>query len=49
MWISIKVPDGWSGENEEFSCGVGMVKDMMKLKRENEDLKKKVECMRRFR
>ena len=27
-------------------CGVCMVKKMMKLKKENEDLKKKVECMR---
>ena len=30
----------------EFMCGVCMVKEMMKLKREIEDLKKKMECMK---
>ena len=26
VWIPIKAPDGWSGENDEFRCGVCMVK-----------------------
>ena len=29
------VPGGWSRENEEFRCGVCMVKGMMKIKMEN--------------
>ena len=41
--MPIKVPDG---ENEDFRCRVCAVKKMMKLKRENEELKKKVECIR---
>ena len=46
VWMPIKAPDGRSGENDEFRCGVCMVKEMMKLKREIEDLKKKMECMK---
>ena len=23
VWMPIKAPDGWSGENDEFRCGVG--------------------------
>ena len=42
VWMPINAPDGWSGENDEFRCGVCMVKEMMKLKREIEDLKKKM-------
>ena len=34
---TIKAPDGLSGENDEFRCGVCMVKEMMKLKREIEE------------
>ena len=44
VWMPIKAPGGWSGENDEFRCGVCMVKEMMKLKSEIEDLKKKMEC-----
>ena len=44
--MPIKAPDGWSGENDEFRCGVCMVKEIMKLKREIEDLKNKMECMK---
>ena len=44
--MPIKAPHGRSGENDEFRCGVCMVIEMMKLKREIEDLKKKMECMK---
>ena len=37
---------GWSGEKDEFRCGVCMVKEMMMLKREIEDLKTKMACMK---
>ena len=40
VWMPIKAPDGWMGENDEFRCEVCMVKEMMKLKREIEDLEK---------
>ena len=46
VWMQIKAPDGWSGEKDEFRCGVCMVKEMMKLKREIEDLKTKMACMK---
>ena len=39
VWMPIKAPDGWSGENDESMCGVCMVKETMKLNREIEDLK----------
>ena len=31
VWMPIKAPGGWSGKNDEFRCGVCMVKEMMKL------------------
>ena len=40
--MQIKAPDGWSGEKDEFRYGVCMLKEMMKLKREIEDLKTNV-------
>ena len=46
VWVQIKAPDGWSGEKDEFRCGVCMVKEMMNLKREIEDLKTKMACMK---
>ena len=46
VWVQIKAPDGWSGEKDKFRCGVCMVKEMMKLKREIEDLKTKMVCMK---
>ena len=46
VWMQITAPDGWSGEKDEFRCGVCMVKEMMKLKREIEDLKTKMACMK---
>ena len=45
VWMQIKAPDGWSGAKDEFRCGMCMVKEMMKLKREIEDLKTKMACM----
>ena len=46
VWMQINAPDGWSGEKDEFRGGVCMVKEMMKLKREIEDLKTKMACMK---
>ena len=46
VWMQIKAPDGWSGEKDEFRCGVCMVKEMMKLKREIKELKTKIACMK---
>ena len=31
VWMPINVPDGWSRDNEEFMCGVCMVKEMIKF------------------
>ena len=46
VWMQIKAPDRWSGEKDEFRCGVCMVKEIMKLKREIEDLKTKMAYMK---
>ena len=48
VWMPIKAPDRLSGEKDEFRCGVCMVKEMMKLKREIETLKTKMACMKRI-
>ena len=32
VWMPMKELDGWSGEHDEFRCGLCMVKDMIKLK-----------------
>ena len=45
VWMSIKAPDGRSCENE-FRCGVCMVKEMMMLKREIEDSNEKMVYMK---
>ena len=46
VWMPNKAQDGWSGEKDEFMCGPIMVNETMKLKREIEDLKTKMVCMK---
>ena len=44
--MQIRVPDGWTGENDELRCGACMVKEMMQIRKYNEELKKEVRRMK---
>ena len=43
----MKVPDGWKGGEGIFKCGLCMMKDVVKVRNENEKLKQDMEQMKK--
>ena len=43
--MPMKVPDGWKGREGRFKCGLFVMKDVVKVRNENEKLKRQMEQM----
>ena len=46
VWASMRVPDGWKGGECRFECGLCVMKDVVEVRNENENLKRQMEQMK---
>ena len=46
VWVSMRVPDGWKGGEGWFKCGLCVMKDVVEVRNENENLKRQMEQMK---
>ena len=46
VWVSMRVPDGWKGGEGRFKCGLCVMKDVVEVRNENENLKRQMEQMK---
>ena len=46
VWVSMRVPDGWKGGDGRFKCGLCVMKDVVEVRNENDNLKRQMEQMK---
>ena len=46
VWVSMRVPDGWKGGEGRLKCGLCVMKDVVAVRKENENLKRQMEQMK---
>ena len=44
--MAMRVPDGWKGGEGRFKCGLCVMKDVVEVRNENENLKRQMEQMK---